>query len=78
MRNEKIGAKIREAQLDKIPVMLVVGDREASAAQVAVRLRTRGNCGTAALEEFLGQALGWAESRALQIDWSAPSGDAHS
>ncbi len=44
-RVEKIGYKIREAQLQKIPYMLVIGDREAAEAAVAVRSRTAGDLG---------------------------------
>jgi len=49
-RNEKIGAKIREAQLKKIPFMLVAGDREAQAGNVAVRSRKEGDLGPTGLE----------------------------
>jgi threonyl-tRNA synthetase len=52
-RNEKIGAKIREAQLAKVPFMLVVGDREAAAGTVAVRSRRDGDRGPAPLEPFV-------------------------
>jgi threonyl-tRNA synthetase len=44
-RNEKIGAKIREAQIKKVPFMLVVGDREEQANTVAVRSRKEGDLG---------------------------------
>ena len=44
-RNEKIGYKIREAQMEKIPYMLVLGDKEAESGQVAVRTRTGGDLG---------------------------------
>ncbi|MGC4081596.1 MAG: His/Gly/Thr/Pro-type tRNA ligase C-terminal domain-containing protein [Vicinamibacterales bacterium] len=46
-RQEKIGYKIREAQLQKIPYMLVVGDREAAEGTVSVRTRTGGDQGAA-------------------------------
>ncbi|HEU4401679.1 MAG TPA: threonine--tRNA ligase [Candidatus Polarisedimenticolia bacterium] len=49
-RNEKIGAKIRDAQLRKIPFMLVAGDREAQARTVAVRSRRAGDLGPMSLE----------------------------
>ena len=54
-RSEKVNFKIREAQLQKIPYMLVVGEREAEAGTVAVRHRKRGNEGAVALDEFLGR-----------------------
>jgi threonyl-tRNA synthetase len=52
-RYEKIGYKIREAQLQKIPYMLVVGDKEAAEGTVSVRARAGGDKGSSALEEFL-------------------------
>lgn len=52
-RNEKIGYKIREAQLEKIPYMLVIGDREVAAGTVSVRSREAGDQGSLPLEEFV-------------------------
>jgi threonyl-tRNA synthetase len=52
-RPDKIGAKIREAQLDKIPYMLVVGDKEQSAGAVAVRHRSEGDRGAKPIAEFI-------------------------
>ena len=52
-RQEKIGYKIREAQLSKIPYMLIVGDKEVENKQVGVRSRTDGDIGAMNLEEFL-------------------------
>ncbi len=54
-RSEKIGLKIREAQLAKIPYMLVIGDREAEAKVVAVRQREHGDQGTRALPELIAE-----------------------
>ncbi|HXF69729.1 MAG TPA: threonine--tRNA ligase, partial [Thermoflexus sp.] len=56
-RSERMQAKIRDAQLQKIPYMLIVGDREAAAGTVAVRLRTGEDLGAMSLEAFLGRAL---------------------
>jgi len=56
-RQEKIGFKIREAQLQKIPYMLVTGDREAAEHTVAVRSRSGGDQGARSVEEFVRQAL---------------------
>jgi threonyl-tRNA synthetase len=53
LRNEKINAKIRDHQLKKVPYMLVIGDREAAAAQVAVRHRHQGDQGARPTGEFL-------------------------
>ena len=57
LRNEKIGYKIREAQLQKVPYMLVVGDREAEAGAVSVRSRSEGDIGVMKVEEFLERSL---------------------
>ena len=51
-RNEKIGKKIREAQLEKVPYMLVVGDRDMEAGTVSVRHRGEGDLGAMSLEQF--------------------------
>jgi threonyl-tRNA synthetase len=53
IRDDKIGAKIRDAQLEKIPYMLVTGAKEAEARAVAVRSRERGDEGAIPLEEFV-------------------------
>jgi threonyl-tRNA synthetase len=63
-RQEKIGFKIREAQLQKIPYMLVVGDREAADQTVAVRSRSGGDLGSKGLEAFIEDALAEAKRRA--------------
>ena len=55
-RQEKIGYKIREAQLQKIPYMLVTGDREAAEGTVSVRSRSGGDLGARAVDEFLHDA----------------------
>ena len=53
MRNEKIGYKIREAQMQKIPYMLVVGQKEAEEGLVAVRSRFQGDEGQSTLTSFI-------------------------
>ncbi len=50
-RNEKIGYKIREAQMEKVPYMLVIGAREAEAGQLAMRIRGVGDAGAVPVEE---------------------------
>jgi threonyl-tRNA synthetase len=55
-RQEKIGYKIREAQLQKIPYMLVVGDREAADGRVSVRSRTGGDLGARTVEQLIADA----------------------
>ncbi len=52
-RNEKIGYKIREAQVQKLPYMLLIGDKEVEAGTVAVRERSKGDLGSMSLDEFL-------------------------
>ena len=56
-RQEKIGYKIREAQLQKIPYMLVTGDREVAESAVAVRSRSEGDQGSRPLDAFIEAAL---------------------
>jgi threonyl-tRNA synthetase len=65
LRSEKIGAKIRNAQLQKVPFMLVLGDREMEEGRVAVRERSRGDMGTMTLDEFREMARGLVASRAI-------------
>ena len=54
-RSEKIGYKIREAQMQKLPYMLLIGDKEVEAGQVSVRERARGDIGARTVEEFLAE-----------------------
>jgi threonyl-tRNA synthetase len=56
-RQEKINYKIREAQLQKVPYMLVAGDREAAEGTVSVRSRLGGDQGARAVDDFVRQAL---------------------
>ncbi|KEH98075.1 threonine--tRNA ligase [Clostridium massiliodielmoense] len=53
LRNEKIGYKIREAQLQKIPYMLVLGDKEMNENTIAVRARKQGDLGAMKLDDFI-------------------------
>jgi threonyl-tRNA synthetase len=55
-RQEKIGYKIREAQLQKVPYMLVVGDREAAEGRVSVRARSAGDLGASSVDDFISKA----------------------
>ena len=64
-RNEKIGFKIREAQLQKIPFMLVTGDKEKKAGTVAVRNRKDGDQGPAEIPKFIEQMRTLVEEKAL-------------
>ena len=62
-RQEKMGYKIREAQLRKIPYMLVTGDREVADDAVAVRHRTDGDQGARSVDEFIASALDQVRQR---------------
>ncbi|HXG95391.1 MAG TPA: threonine--tRNA ligase [Blastocatellia bacterium] len=53
VRDDKIGAKIRDAQLEKVPFMLITGAKEAEARAVAVRSRERGDEGAVAIDDFI-------------------------
>ena len=64
-RNEKMGYKIREAQLKKIPFMLVVGDREMEESAVSVRNRKDGDQGQEPLSEFIPKLRQLVEQKAL-------------
>jgi threonyl-tRNA synthetase len=63
-RQEKIGYKIREAQVQKVPYMLVVGDREAADGTVGVRHRAGGDLGARPTDEFVTATVAEVESRA--------------
>ena len=65
LRNEKIGYKIREAQLQKTPYMLVVGDKEAETGTVSVRGRKDGDLGAMAVADFAAKAVEQDKSRAM-------------
>ena len=63
VRNEKIGYKIREAQMQKLPYMLVVGDNEKEAGTVAVRTRGGVDLGAMPVDEFIAKITGQIKSR---------------
>jgi threonyl-tRNA synthetase len=65
LRSETIGAKIRDAQLQKVPFMLVLGDREMEQSAVAVRERSQGDVGVMSLADFLNKARNLVQTRAL-------------
>src|SRR5512132_1419836 len=64
LKGEKIGAKIRDAQLQKTPFMLVLGDREMEQGMVAVRERTAGDIGVMSIGDFVEKARNLVEMRA--------------
>jgi threonyl-tRNA synthetase len=64
-RNEKLQAKIRDAQLQKIPYMLVIGGKEAEAGTVSVRHRSKGDLGPRPLEQFAADLKAEIDSKAV-------------
>jgi len=65
--NEKLGAKIRDAQLEKIPYMLIVGEKEASIGAVSLRKRSGGDQGSVSLDRFIAEAKQQIASRSLTL-----------
>jgi threonyl-tRNA synthetase len=65
LKSDKIGAKIRHAQMQKTPFMLVLGDREMEQGMVAVRERTKGDIGVMSINDFVEMARKLVEQRAL-------------
>ena len=63
-RNEKIGKKIREAQLEKVPYMLVIGDKEAESGTVSVRHRADGDLGVMEIDAFMAQLKELVDTKA--------------
>ncbi len=57
IRSEKLGKKIREAQLDKVPYIIVIGDKEAENGVIAVRHRSEGDLGTMSVDKFIAKCL---------------------
>ena len=71
LRNEKIGFKVREAQMQKIPYMLVLGDREAEEGTVSVRTRGGETLGAIKQEDLIKDLKKENDARALQRNWEA-------
>jgi threonyl-tRNA synthetase len=67
LRSERMNAKVRDAQLQKVPYMLVVGDKEEEADSVALRLRTNENIGPVPLADFVAIAGGKNATRSLEL-----------
>src|SRR5690348_15936185 len=67
-RNEKMNAKIREHALQKVPFLLVVGDKEAEAGEVSVRVRGKGDEGKAKVDAFISRIRRLIETRASALD----------
>ena len=71
LRNEKIGFKVREAQMQKIPYMLVLGDREADEGTVSVRTRSGETLGAIKQEDLIKDLKKENDARSLQRNWEA-------
>jgi threonyl-tRNA synthetase len=66
-RNEKMNAKIREFTMQKVPFVLVMGDKEAASEAVSVRTRGKGDEGSVALAAFIERAKGLVASREVAL-----------
>jgi threonyl-tRNA synthetase len=64
-RNEKIGKKIRDTELLKVPYMLVVGEKEMNENKVAVRIQGKGDDGILGVDEFIAKAVHEIKSKGL-------------
>lgn len=67
-RSEKIGYKIREARMEKLPYMLVVGEQEAAAGLVSVRSRFEGNEGQKSLDDFIAQIKEEIDNKTIRVE----------
>ncbi|HVK61618.1 MAG TPA: threonine--tRNA ligase [Bdellovibrionales bacterium] len=73
-RNEKLGFKIREAQMAKVPYMLIIGDQEVADKTVSVRLKNGANLNGLAQDEFVGTLVKEINERSLNSLFEAPQG----
>ena len=64
-RSEKIGYKIREAQLEKVPYMLIIGDKDIEGNTVSVRARKQGDLGAMSVEDFIARAVEEIETKVI-------------
>ena len=62
-KDEKVGYKIRQAQLEKVPYMLVLGEKEAAEGAITVRSRDKGDLGSAQLEDFIADVKKMIETK---------------
>jgi threonyl-tRNA synthetase len=66
-RNEKMGAKIRDFTLQKVPYILVVGDKESETGAVSLRVRAKGDQGSMPLDDFIARAKSLVDSRSIEL-----------
>ena len=64
-RSEKVGYKIREAQLEKIPYMVIIGDKEVESGTISVRGRKDGDIGSMTVEDFTNKILDEITSKSI-------------
>ena len=64
-RSEKLGYKLREAQLEKVPYMIVVGDKDIENNTISVRSRKKGDMGSMSIDEFIDIITKEVETKAL-------------
>lgn len=69
LRREKIGYKVRDAESQKIPLILIVGDREVAAGKASLRVHTQGDKGEVEIGEFLEKILEFVKNKALQLNF---------
>lgn len=67
LRNEKIGYKIREAQIQKIPYMIILGDKEVESGKVAIRSRKEGDLGAMSFDDFISKLKSEIEKKISSI-----------
>ena len=72
-RNEKVGYKIRDWEMKKVPVMLVVGEKEAAQGTVSVRLHRKGDQGSSRADEFIARMQRAVRERSLTLEEAVPS-----
>jgi len=66
-RNEKMGAKIRDFTLQKLPYVLIVGDKEAETGAISLRVRGQGDQGSMPLEDFVSRARTLVDSKSTSL-----------
>ena len=66
-RNEKMNAKIRDLTMQKIPYVLVMGDKEAAANAVSVRTRGKGDQGSIPLDQFIANAKKVVDEKSIEL-----------
>jgi threonyl-tRNA synthetase len=66
-RNEKMGAKIRDFTLQKLPYILIVGDKETETGAISLRVRGLGDKGGMPLEDFVGRARSIVDSKSIDL-----------